>query len=129
MNYETAKKLKDAGFPQNHYSIRFFAYNEDGTKGFDFAKTPDYINEYTEWAISKNIKDAVWVPTLSELIRATGQIVLITEKDKVRAFPLVGTDTFAKFSERVGEENHPFVAYGSTPEEAVAALWLELNKK
>ena len=83
MNYELAKQLKDAGFPQN------------GTGQFIDVKLAS--------------------PTLSELIEACGDdfLNLYKTKDKWNCVhPLEDNDDCC----------------GSTPEEAVAHLWLELNK-
>ncbi len=57
MNYELAKKLKDAGFPQNKGGGRNYFISEACYKG-------DY---YT-----RNAPSRAYVPTLSELIEACG---------------------------------------------------------
>lgn len=94
MNYELAKKLKDAGFP--------FKEHDD-----------DHINE-----INGGLG---YYATLSELIEACGDnfATLIHDKNKRKnskwywwSFPYEG----------IG-------ARGLTPEEAVAKMWLKLNKK
>lgn len=92
MNYELAKELKDAGFPENvaNYSVA-------GRHGLLF------------------------FPTLSELIEACGRI-------------WVGPCELGWHS---GFDGHPFShldekrpqGCGATPEEAVARMWLALNKK
>jgi hypothetical protein len=109
MDYDRAKKLKNAGFPQR--------------KGIDGTNTsaqikygfPIYVCEHgnqcedTRWCPS-----SVFYPTLSELIAACGN------------------DFFRLESMMEGWEcrgRNVQNSYGSTPEEAVANLWLELNKK
>ena len=99
MRYELAKKLKDAGFPQ------------------------DGLNECTFRNCNcHNLKkcggcsNCLWIrfPTLSELIEACGygfrKLIHIGDEWQAESF------TF-------GEGG-----VGLTPEEAVANLWLELNK-
>ncbi len=88
MNYELAKKLKDAGFPE------------------------------MEWRIEQFLKHGpAKLPTLSELIEACGDSL----------GDLTRTDSgWMTNCENIG--NNPQTE-GSTPEEAVANLWLELNKK
>jgi hypothetical protein len=82
MNYETAKQLKDAGFPKE---------------------------------LSASGDDGVY-PTLSELIEATHGWV-----GEINGEYIAGKD-FINYTE--------LTAYrGSTPEEAVAQLWLALNSK
>jgi len=92
MNYELAKKLKDAGFP---------------------VKYPD--NLFVEG------EKSAYIPTLSELIEACG--------DRFECLSKVENQWWV--DERGGFfSNGETATYGgSTPEEAVAKLWLGLNKK
>lgn len=110
MTYELAKQLKDAGFS-------FVVYLFHGK-----AKEPYIIQNTTEL-------DGItyFLPTLSELIEACP-----------RQFGTRGVFTLASSN---GGENwaasyHDFLKnnswfhfFGPTPEEAVARLWLALNKK
>ncbi len=84
MNYELAKKLKDAGFP-------------------GIIIQQEHIESY---------------PTLTELIEACGlkNMLLMKSGNLHQAF-----DDDNTFCMNQGE--------GSTPEEAVANLWLALNSK
>lgn len=96
MTYELAKKLKDAGFPQ-----------EAGENGNRVLSDSEGENE----AI---------VPTLEELIEACGPEFRWLKNKK--------TFWFAQ------QRQHPNVlgdmkTAGKTPSEAVARLWLALNKK
>jgi hypothetical protein len=101
MNYELLKNLKDAGFPNSNEWI-------DNGNGF-FVDKGELVYE---------------VPTLSELIEAcAGNLCCI------RIFPEndlgekeFGADTWVTN----GITKH---FYGSTLEEAVASLYLELNNK
>lgn len=89
MNYELAKELKEAGFPQ------------DGTN-----YTPDH---------GGSEETAAYYPSLSELIEACGEslfrIDFLPDQNRIIAYA---------YGAREGD--------GSTPEVAVAKLWLALNK-
>lgn len=115
ITYELAKQLKDGGFPQelNH------RYCEHG-----FAVGVD------------TCKESAYYPTLSELIEACGddiEMLVLEKSDEYlkkrhwRAYP-----TESAYEEKMkGDCVVDCCGYvsGSTPEEAVANLWLELNKK
>ncbi len=100
MNYELAKKLKEAGFKQSGKGKVWYTSSEDREQYFfdgEFEIRPVYI------------------PTLSELIEACGEEDLILKcivKENWTAEKLTGE-----------------YGIGNTAEEAVANLWLELNKK
>lgn len=100
ISYELAKQIKDAGFPLKKVGCHEC---DEGRQRLD------------------GNRETLYAPTLSELIEACGEGFM-----------------------RLGRANEPFnndelwqgVGYfmkiytlGSTPEEAVAKLWLELNKK
>ncbi len=93
MNYELARKLKKAGYPQTGRAMNIYGKKYKGT----FA-------EYRK-------------PLLSELIRACG--------DEIEAIERSGD---GNWHAKMTGSNLMFPP-GSTPEEAVANLWLELNKK
>lgn len=103
MTYELAKELKDAGFPQF-----------SGDLLWDSEKAEHYT-----------------VPTLSELIEACRTVEPVFEL-------MTGSSgTHPTNYWYAGAGKHPgarvsgrkFNAGGHTPEEAVARLWLTLNKK
>ena len=95
MNYELAKKLKDAGFKQG---------NENG-------------QECDEWI------DGYYIPTLSELIEACGENFRLQTSKPF----LWQADNCGDFNEW---DNEKYIAgTGNTSKEAVANLWLALNKK
>ncbi len=108
MDYELAKKLKDAGFPQVPN------YNSKGNLvGFGL--------------YGKELKNENWgvitsVPALSELIEVCG--------DRFGSLSLFhgGEGWIAESFEDGGIVSVKTDFY-KTPEEAVANLWLELNKK
>lgn len=99
MNYETAKKLKNAGFPQYIEKKGRTSFFSNGTTGEDF-----------------------YAPTLEELIEAIGDdfhcLVYTTNggMDSDRKFWSAGTSRYVKDWQN-----------GSTPEEAVANLYLALH--
>lgn len=92
MTYELAKKLKDAGFPQEDFKVHS-------------AEHP---------AVKKGsiLEGQSGTPTLSELIEACGAPFALTWKGVEWLALGLGAD-----------------GQGSTPEEAVANLWLALNQK
>lgn len=96
MNYELAKKLKDAGFSQ---------------KGSGKILTPVRKEEGQE--IKIYTEKSVYDPTLSELIEACGDDFVLLGKR--------GNDWYAESRVNIGN--------GSTPERAVAELWLAINTK
>lgn len=117
LSYKLAKKLKDAGFPQLG----------DGWALIPDKKLPE--SEATMTVIDWNIycqntslhhKKMMYCPTLSELIEACEEDKLYWikrrtwggQKDQWEAKTLGG-----------------YYGFGKTPSEAVAKLWLKLNKK
>ena len=118
MNYELANQLKDAAFPQfNEDAASFYYCTSRLYKGHETEDCKPYVIYGSQgWVDSVLVR----CPTLSELIEACGERF----------------SNLANF----GEENEPWIARsvgypnsirtrGSTPEEAVANLWLALNKK
>lgn len=98
ITYELAKQLKDAGFPQK---IR------QGVFGYEWSeKLPDG----NLW-----VNGMAYKPTLSELIEACGDRFSTLTKD----FP--GWRCW-------GKPNPEWDVQGSTPEEAVAKLYLNITK-
>jgi hypothetical protein len=112
MNYALAKELKDAGFPGAAL------WHDDGNT----------IRGGTDMQPS--------IPTLSELIEACGNTWTEVGLEKPARFSL-SWDTYpdtekgawmATYFEEDGFHTGN-AGYGDTPEEAVAGLWLVLNKK
>jgi len=108
MNYELAKKLKDAGFPQNGKVVNKKAFTFDGVG-------KEYAIEDTD--------EVFYFPTLSELIEACGD-----------GFNVLIRSTFLtkgvkpEFRASSGSGGAPS-SEGKTPEEAVALLYLKLHEK
>ena len=101
MAYELAKKLKDAGFPQHDRTGEW--YNVCYFQGCE--------------------KDACF-PTLSELIETCGDDFLSLEKYDGGKWEAMRRTWCC---DEHGESCE--FGYGSTPEEAVANLWLALHEK
>jgi hypothetical protein len=107
VSFEIAKRLKIAGFPQRFHSG--YAFNEQGL-------TVRLVGEWQPKAKDTGLS----IPTLNELIKACGERFGGLEhnphetRNRFRAY-LQLPDTLS--------------GYGDTPEEAVARLWLVLNKR
>lgn len=115
MNYELAKELKDAGFPQYGHN-----YDEGGNRCIVQGRF-----------IEGNAKDGgtlegtAYAPTLSELIEACGEdFKYLSKRDDGK---WVGGNHSGKIVH--GEYTEHSYQFGETPSEAVARLWLALNKK
>lgn len=106
MDYELAKKLKDAGFPQDGF--------------FFYAKTKG--SPYVHWSYSGCCsprtlhEEEITVPTLSELIEACGDRLESIRRTTVQW--IITSTTSPRL----------IVTNASTLEEAVARLYLALNK-
>lgn len=101
MNYELAKELKDAGFPQKEF---------------------DFHNGITgEWPGDIRPADFPYNPTLEELIEACGDDIFLGV-----AGSCPPTVFFAKKDD--GDSVNGRYQVGATYKEAVARLWLALNK-
>lgn len=111
ISYDLAKKLKDAGFPENLFRLKScpcmdMTVEKDGT-----------------WACGHSKDELVSVPTLSELIEACGE-----DFGSIRKIWDHYTEAFLYwFAECTNEKG--ICCEGSTPEEAVANLWLALSQK
>ena len=117
MDYTLAKELKDAGFPQ--------------LLGHDLIYPDGRITRAHETFVPDS--DAARLPTLSELIEACGGNTIRKDDEKTGgryAFHLRATRTgwYAGFFDVTFEELEQMGEQGATPEEAVARLWLALNK-
>lgn len=120
MTYELAKELKDAGFEQ---------WDIHGDGRYDLTKLSDdpknkWVGRYmTGYSKEELVSYTAIIPTLSELIEACvhddAYFDLKRELDVWIAETPHGT-----------LENHrPLRGFGQNPDEAVARLWLALNKK
>lgn len=100
MDYGLAKKLKDAGFPQGGESVLRVLKFEGKIK--------------------------VYIPTLSELIEACGDRLHVLWQDRDSN----SWEASEQWDHACQWHDDDYAqGEGSTPEEAVAGLWLEINKK
>lgn len=109
MNYELAKKLKDAGFPQRGSSFIFLHKNGQEQIRMSLSDPIEFKKD-----------GGVYGPTLSELIEACGLRFAELKKFSEKNY------TAICYAIKVGDTT--MMCEGSTPEEAVAQLWLALNK-
>jgi len=120
MDYTLAKKLKDAGFPQNVWDFELANYAYDDVEELHLLH---YDND-TGWLVGNDYdaceRDGIeWtrVPTLSELIDACGE--------DFESLLKTNTKEGCEWSAR--GYNYPTTGYLSQ-ETAVANLWLAINK-
>lgn len=107
MKIELARALKDAGFPQ-------------GWKGLK-GEYVEYSPHDEESGVTQDVLLYIYVPTLSELIEACGdRFPMLSRGDN-------GIDWIC-CSYNSDKDSWEEYSKGSTPEEAVARLWLEFNK-
>ena len=100
MNHKIAKQLKDAGFPQTSKPTKVEFYNSKG--GFKLSEPRQNIS-------------------LSELIEACGkEFYQLTQKEIILEPKWIATAIIPIVKE--------IIAQGKTKKEAVAKLWLKLNK-
>jgi hypothetical protein len=112
MNYELAQKLKDAGFDVKGVRKGYLLDKFDCLP-FPFPITNE-MKEQLEY---------VYVPTLEELIEACGDYFtdLYRTKSNDDSSKIVWISDYMDYTGRYIE--------GSTPKEAVANLYLAINKK
>ena len=112
IDYELARELKEAGFPQPDEAMGALAENSDRL----FCPHPSGQCNCAD-------KDFVFFPTLSELIEACGErtVKLVRWRD--------GEATAFSRGDQKGfeDERYEHLARGQNPEEAVANLWLALH--
>lgn len=116
MDYKLAQQLKDAGFPQGDGT---YIYGYIGSicrresKGEQRSGDKSCCDDYDcSWQAEE-----VYLPTLSELIEACGD--RFDSLEKIENGWYAGTETGTNGPHGVGD----------TPKEAVAKLYIELNKK
>ncbi len=145
MEYELAKKLKDAGFPEPESWANKYAYCASEDSDHEYCKEQvQLIHEDNDEGVlvgdeyRHRFKENKWIyaPTLSDLIEACegewGQRFrwLGNEKTHWSAQARQKHPKSKKYPDSTILRNLPDVKVkGSTPEEAVAKLWLALHKK
>jgi len=115
MNYELAKELKEAGFPQKHG--RYLEYWDEGGGVWNCGDEP--VSTY-------RLEELIYNPTLEELIEACGD-----DFDELKAPHHRQQEGYPEFDEWWAEATIKtgICTKGKTRKEAVARLWLALNKK
>lgn len=103
MNYELAKQLKDASFPNS--------------EKWDIVILPTRTT--MGYRVEKG--DGIEVPNLNALIEACGDGLISLSRHK-------NPDGWFAYSKVEDEHGNNLETLQPTPEEAVAELWLELNK-
>ena len=111
MNYEIATQLKDAGFPQ----LGDYAFVKTDFVDKESTVEVRYVGGIHPTSLYQ-IDIVVFSPTLEELIEACG--------DKFRRVFVTWLPSACWHAESYPE----YVGRGSTSSEAVARLWLALNK-
>ena len=101
MNYETAQALKDAGWPQDTLHIHM---HESGVEAGHVGA------------------DTALVPTLEELIEACGERFGVISQSETGRW-------FAAACDEGADGYRTEIKDALSPTEAVARLWLALNKK
>lgn len=125
MDYELAKELKEAGFPQradNKSCFYWCSLEQVGSKTREV--TPHIIWGSNGWVDSVLTRN----PTLEELIEACGEDVTIRLQSYYNENDLHWqADTGGNFAPWDNERH--IAEVGTTPTSAVARLWLALHKK
>jgi hypothetical protein len=113
MNIELAQELKEAGYPQE--VNLFYWITRPGGKRSVIYGVPDELGKLQ---IPKGAKSFA-APMLSELIEACGDgFEALSKRDESEWLAISKVGLLDKSQGRLGK----------TPEEAVARLWLALNK-
>lgn len=118
MTYELAKKLKDAGFPQDR-KLGGKVYFYEGRESQIVCEGEGYECDCTtESSDGYGMGGGIYAPTLSGLIEACGEKFL-----NLFYCAMMRNNWWAECGCCYYKQGA-----GTTPEEAVANLWLELNK-
>ena len=113
MTYELAKELKDAGLTQNFNGHSYFCSKTKSIR----STNPDRLY----------LPDDIAIPTLSELIKACGRKFFGLRHAQLQKGWYA--DARKIYSPAYRGKKIVTTQFGKTPEEAVARLWLALNKK
>jgi hypothetical protein len=118
MTYELAKQLKDAGFLQN------------GDGKYQTEKMQSVYDNGKESHLRYSVRtynEKFYIPTLSELIASVGYKGFVMWELEGKFY--AGKDEDACRGVNYYDDYPYPLEEGSTPEEAVAKLWLALNSK
>lgn len=142
MNIELAQELKEAGFPQEwRLGSAFYCENElyyigDVESLSEWKDNPDGSGYHTasnsgcgccSFGVGSSVNEYTYVPTLEELIEACGEEFKALENTNLVYGNINENERW--FATSSYKRNLSYVGgIGKTPEEAVARLWLALNK-
>lgn len=124
MDYELAKKLKDAGFPQEIQKERIVWYTAQGNEVvIDKEMVGDVLSDAKVSIHKSQSRDDVYIPSLSELLDAC-------PNDGTQLIKGVGGNYHAEFMDHsvMPYKRTHLITNCATPEIAIAKLWLELKK-
>lgn len=108
ITYELAKQLKEAGFIQRQWIYaQHFHPTEKNSIG-------EHMIYFWKDICDLKIQDSIYIPEIDELIEACGDEFVYLSKEHDRWDAKSKTQIISKMA---------------SPEEAVAKLWLTLNKK
>lgn len=117
INYELAKKLKDSGFRQFGDGDALLIHNPDISES---EQTVGRIPWCQYVYLARHSDNMVYSPTLSELIVACGE--------QVRSIHSPRLAHWVATNNKIGENgSYEIQGTGSTPEEAVAKLYLQIK--
>ncbi len=114
ITYEQAKQLKDAGFSKKNCLFYWVNMGRDGNEEWTLVYSDSY--DWHDGGASAG-KNDVACPTISELIEECGNNFHVLHRWITMKGLLWGA------ADRYG-----LIEEGKSPEEAVAKLWLKLNK-
>lgn len=125
MDYELAKQLKDAGFPQKERMAYWMKHDGEDP----FVIHPGLFNRTVQsYRDGYPLSEVVAAPTLEELIEACGTDFMLTNECGIwEAWSNIGAKR--TYPARLGETGAEHECKGSTPTEAVANLYLALKQK
>ena len=120
LNYEKCKELKEAGFPDGQYQFWYvrFVYNDSTEYCSGVTVGNPYVTHHLELGHGETVLCAC--PALEELIEAC-----VGQQDQDRSL-YMWCNGGRWYSETRWATNR---FRGDTPAEAVANLWLAVNKK
>jgi hypothetical protein len=121
--YELAVELKEAGFPQE--GDFWWSKDEHGRAGWDIYYRDESLGAEEWFSLDKN--EHILAPSLSELIEACGGKKIILWEENGWYATMYGEEEYV--SGKCIDDTFYDAQEGPTPEEAVARLWLALNKK
>ena len=125
LSYKLAKKLKDVGFPQKNPLIKLLTNAKSRYSEMRLERLWYGIDGFYRYSDEAEFEDWIIIPTLEELIEACGEIQYGFELR--RGVDKEDEDAPVWIASGViGIERFEFIK--DTPIEAVANLWLKLNK-